>query len=256
LFRKHKIASIVIASITLILLLITYLLFANEHDLNDQPVQGLYVIIFMVLGCLFSIILPATSITSEKEARSWPILLATTLTDTQILLGKFIGAVRRCLPVWMLLFGHLLLFTLIGYIHFLALFHIAITVGWLLIFLCCTGLYFSVRFRRTTTAVMMNFVLPVTIWMLIPFLLAIFQNISRANESFFEMYIDTNPFVHVVAIIDGTVDEHTPDYYNWAADRRDIAESTYWMLTCAFIYTVIGFFFVMLAVCRMRRNLF
>jgi len=256
LFRRHKVASIIIASITLILLLITYLLFANENNLNEEGCQGMYIIIFMILGCLFTIILPATSITSEKEARSWPLLLATTLTDTQILFGKFIGALRRCMPIWLLLFGHLLLFTFLGYIHFLAIIHIAIVISWLVFFLCCTGLYFSVRFRRTTTAVVMNFVLPVVIWMLMPFLLAVFHNISRGNNDLLTLYIDTNPFVHVVVVIDGTVGESNPDNYSWPTDSRDIVESTYWMLTCALVYVLVGLAFALRARSRLRQNLF
>jgi len=256
-FRRHKVASIVIASITLLLLFTTYLLFANHNDLNSQDVQGIYIIIFMVLGCLFTIILPATSITSEKEARSWPLLLATTLTDTQILCGKFIGALRRCLPIWLLLFGHLILFTSLGFIHPIAIFHIAITISWLVFFLCCTGLYFSARFKHTTTAVIMNFVLPAVIWMLVPFLLAVTSEIRRTGYDGFKAYLDTNPFVHVGVVIQKTVSSRRSlgDYY-WPTGKRTIVDSTYWMLTCAFVYIVIGLLFAWRAKCRLRRNVF
>ena len=75
----------------------------------------------MSLGMLFTIVLPATSITSEKETRSWPLLLATTIDDRQILFGKFIGILRRCLPVWIFLFGHIILFSLAEFIHPIAI---------------------------------------------------------------------------------------------------------------------------------------
>ena len=64
------------------------------------------VMVFSVVGLLslavlFTIIIPATYITSEKESGTWLILLTTCYSDLQILGGKIIGIFRRILFVWL-----------------------------------------------------------------------------------------------------------------------------------------------------------
>ena len=76
-----------------------------------SEIQIAYSVIFLSFGMLFTIVIPATTITSEKEAGSWQLLLTTTQSDWQIIWAKFIGVIRRCLPVWFFLFGHLILFS-------------------------------------------------------------------------------------------------------------------------------------------------
>jgi len=232
----------------LILLLITYGLCERERILDDEEIHMLYVSIFMGLGILFTIVIPATGITSEKESRSWPLLLATTLSDWKIISGKFIGILRRCLPIWLVLFGHVILFTFTGIIHPIAIIQMAILVAWIVVFLSGTGLYFSSRFRRTTTAVMMNFALAAAIWAIVPLLLVLIANMTHEHE-FIEAYMQTNPFVHAVAVMDATI-------RHGITSEMGAVESTIWMLTCQLGYMFLGFLFVWRAKCRLRRNIF
>ncbi len=128
---------------------------------------------FTVIGSVFTIVLSATSITSEKETRSWPILLATSMDDWYILLGKAIGVFRRCFPIWLLMAGHIFLYILLKYIHPVAIFHMPIFITGLVVFLTGTGLYFSARFRRTTSAVVANFALALVLWAVVPVILGL-----------------------------------------------------------------------------------
>jgi len=228
--------------------------------LDDELAHMFYAVIFLALGILFTIILPATCITSEKESRSWPLLLATTLSDWQILFGKFAGVLRRCLPVWALLFGHIMLFTLTGVIHPLATIQMGILVAWIVVFLSGTGLYFSVRFKRTTTAVIMNFGVAALIWLLLPFATTLIGAIVRDFRDFrgfCEVYWDTNPFVHAGVIMDATVNgQGLGDYYWFKVGARDVSEATIWMLFCMLGYMFLGLLFAWRAKCRFRRNVF
>ena len=79
----------------------------------------------------------------------------------------------RCLPIWGLLAGHVLLFVLVGYIHPVALVHLAILVIWLTCFVTSAGLYFSVRFARTTSAVVASFALFLGLWALGPIVIGL-----------------------------------------------------------------------------------
>jgi len=253
--RRHKLAAFIVISIAVGLLFLTYWSLEAENSLDDEQVQIAYVMIFMGAAILFNVVLPATVITSEKESRSWPLLLATTLGDGQILFGKFAGVVRRCLPAWAPLFGHLILFSLIGYIHPIAIPQMAIVVAWVIMFLTSTGLYFSARFKRTTTAVIMNFALVGLLWVLMPFLLLIIGEITRSGDDMAEFYLNTSPFVHAVVI--GEAAYNYSFDYNWpSVNDLGAVESTCWMLFWMLCYIIACLFFAWRAKRRFRRNIF
>ena len=258
-FGRRKIAVLITIGVGLILLFVTYGFFADENALDDEWVHIFYTVIFLGLGILFTIILPATCITSEKESRSWPLLLATTLSDWQILLGKFAGVLRRCAPVWAVLFGHIMLFTIAGVIHPVATVQMGILVAGIVVFLSGTGLYFSVRFKRTTTAVMMNFGVAALIWGLLPFAITLIGAIRDFHDfrAFCELYWDTNPFVHAVVIIDATARGGGLRRYDWLeVGARAVSEATIWMLFCMLGHMLLGLLFAWRAKCRFRRNVF
>ena len=258
LLGRRKIASLVIITICLLMLLVTYLLCAMENVLDEEEVHNVYAFIFLGIGVLFTTVLSSTSITSEKEARSWPLLLATTLDDSQILTGKFVGIVRRCFPAWLLLIGHTLMFSLTGLIHPVAILQMTLLAGWIVGFLGCTGLYFSTCFKRTTTAVLMNFAVVALLWAVLPFLLAILGAIDRDLRPMVEVYMDTNPFVHSIVIMEAAIGN--PGNYRWvsfdSSQYTGTFGSTIWMLICAAGYLSVGFLFSRRAKKRFRRNVF
>jgi len=262
-FRHHKICTFIFVFVALVLLSATYLLCATENALDDEEVHTVYAIIFLGIGMLFTIILPATSITTEIESRSWPILLVTPLDDNDILLGKFIGALRRCFPAWLLLFGHIIAFSVIGFIHPFAIVQTGILVTWIAIFLAGSGLYFSSRFKHTTTAVLMNFALVAVIWAILPLLMAIIASINspftREARDLVEAYIDTNPFVHMGNIMIATAGEEPAKigrYYWPGQGTLNVVESTILMLVCMVGYILTGLMFAWRAKCQFRRKIF
>jgi ABC-type transport system involved in multi-copper enzyme maturation permease subunit len=257
--RGRRLTTFVVPLIALLLVFVSYALFEAEDLLDNEEPHMMYVTIFLGLGILFTIVLPATCITSEKESRSWPLLLATTLGERQILFGKFVGVVRRCLPVWFFLFGHLILFTIAGYIHPVAIVQVAILAACVIVFLCCTGLYFSARFKRTTTAVIMNFAFVAVIWGLMPLLLIILAEITRLDNEFAELYVDvTNPIWHGLLITEATANgwSHTGGYDWLELGAGNTDEATFVMLLVMLGYMCAGLLFTWRAKCRLRRNIF
>jgi len=262
-FGHHKIRTFIFVLIALILLSGTYYLCAIERVLDDEETHAAFAIIFLGVGMLFTIVLPATSITTEIESRSWPILLVTPLDDNDILLGKFIGTLRRCFPAWLLLFGHIIVFSIIGFIHPFAIVQTLILVIWIVIFLSSSGLYFSSRFKHTTTAVLMNFALAAAIWAILPLLMAIIASINspftRDAEKLVEAYIDTNPFVHMGNIMIATSGKHHANlgnYYWPGQGTLNEFESTILMLICMIGYILIGFIFAWRAKYQFRHKIF
>jgi ABC-type transport system involved in multi-copper enzyme maturation permease subunit len=262
-FRGRRTTALIVVSIAVIVLLISYLLFAEDHALDEPEVQGLYIFILGGLGLLFTIVLPATCITSEKESRSWPLLLATTLSDWQILFGKFVGVLRRCLPIWSFMFGHLLLFVVVGYIHPIALIQLPILVAWLIVFLVGTGLFFGSWFKRTTTAVIMNFALAAVIWGLVPLLMILFTEVTHSSHDYVESYMNFNPAVQEVIVLQATCGSYQAQrtarelrYYWVGGGRAYSADSTAFMFVSMLIYMLAGFFLAWRAKCGFRHNIF
>jgi len=257
-FGRHKAATFIGNFVCLSLLFTTYWLCAEKHLLDDEETHILYAVIFLGLGILVTVVLASTCITSEKESRSWPLLLATTLDDRDILFGKFVGTLWRCFPIWLFLFGHTIIFSLAGFVHPIAIIQIGILVAWVVVFLSGTGLYFSSCYKHTTTAVIMNFALAAVIWGILPLLMVIVVGITREGRDFLEVYMNTNPFVHTTVIMEASVNK--PGSYRWLSFGRqavlDGVESTAWMLVCMVGYMLLGFLFAWRAEFRFRQNIF
>jgi ABC-type transport system involved in multi-copper enzyme maturation permease subunit len=257
LLGRHSIITRYIISIGLALLIISYVTCHMNNALDEEDTHYAYTLIFLGFGLLFSIVLPSTSITSEKESRSWPMLLSTTLDDDHILFGKLVGSMRRCLPVWLLLFGHVILFSIIGSIRPVAIVQMGILVFWVVVFLSGTGLYFSSRFRRTTVAVVINFALAAMIWIIAPLIAFLTLDAVNASYDLAEAYMDTNPVIHAMVIIDGSVGKYSPNGYNWpGAGGMEAPEAISWMLICMTLHVFLGLLFAWRAGNHLRRNIF
>jgi ABC-type transport system involved in multi-copper enzyme maturation permease subunit len=127
---------------------------------------GLFIPILILQG-LFIIrlgVAAAGAITREKEARTWPILLATPLDDSEIVKGKAIAVLRRSLSLLIPLLALYPLAFLFGRPGERDLSHLVLCVGGPIVNLLATalfligfGLYLSTRCRRTAVAVVSTF---------------------------------------------------------------------------------------------------
>jgi len=189
-------------AITIGALVITYITCALTKCLHEGFSHGTYLMLFVFLGTIINVIFAATRITAEKESQSWLLLLATPLSDGEILFGKAVSVFRRCLPIWGLLAGHVLLFVLVGYIHYIAVLHVFLLVAWLTCFITGAGLYFGARFARTTSAVVASFALILGLWVLGPILAGLLQSANHKSE-LPRLYGWTHPLVQVGLITEG-----------------------------------------------------
>jgi len=246
-------------------LLFTYWLSIREGSLDEDHVHTAYSVVFMILGIIMSMVLAATTITSEKESRTWPLLLSTTLSGWQIIIGKTTGVFKRCIPIWLFLAGHVTLFILIGYIHPIALLHLSMTVGGVMLFLAGTGIYFSSCFKRTTTAVIINIALVMFVWLILP-IVAAFMSEMFHNQKLFNAVTSANPVVQTGVVMFGDSGSQNADlnisqlFYRWPWHSRKggtsfTATTTLVMLT-SMTYAAMGFIFAWRAKKRFRKNIF
>jgi len=257
LLRGGRAAAIIGITAAVAALLITYGVCASERCLYEAFTHAFYAVIFVILGILVTAVLSATAITTEKEARTWPILLATPLEDWAILVGKAIGIFRKCVPIWLFLAGHLLIFTLAGIINPVAIVHMAMLVAWIVVFFTGSGLYFSSRFKRTTTAVVMNFGLGLTLWAIAPMLLGMLMAGGGAHDAdLLEGLVSTNPIVQTACLVDGAVGGHRLAYGGPGFLGEDVESATTGMFVSLLVYASIGALFAWRAKCSFRRNVF
>ena len=205
---------------------------------GHEEAHAAYVAIFMGLGALSVTVFPATCITSEKESRSWPLLLTTTVSDWEILFGKFVGVLRRSLPIWLILIVYLIPYW--GIVSYGVLDVGALAIG-TTVFLCGTGFYVSSHLSRTNAAVAVNFVLATLVWAILPALMVLMWQAFRPayRRSLIDSCWQAVPFVRAM--------EAT------AVNRRyDSPESTVFVLG----YIALGIAFAWQAKCQFRRNIF
>ena len=244
---------------------LTYVMCAWAGGLEDKETHMIYCGILVAVAILHTAVVSATMITSEKESRSWPILLATPLSSWEILWGKAVGAFRRCTPAWGLLLGHVAVFTVFGIIHPVAIFQIALVMGGLLFLLIGSGLFFSVRFKRSTTAVVMNVGFVLFLWAIMPIVLGLAGEISGGGDDMFETYITGHPLVQAVVIMEATAGRRGRAWdrglenldYDWPEINSDgVVAATFILGGFALVNTLIGVGFAYWGKRRLRKNLF
>ena len=254
--KARKIAEFVSGVIILALLLLTYGLCLRQDVLKNQEVHVMYGVVFLGVGILFTMVLPATCVTTEKESQTWSLLLTTTVGNWEILWSKFAGAVRRCLLAWVLLFGHMALFALCGIIHPVALVQLGLLTAWLLFFLTSTGLYFSTRLRHTTTAVIANMGLAASLWGIVPLFLLLMTTVADIGD-FMKLYLDMNPFVQAVVVVLATAHKGGLGTYDWMQGGMSrLFDATGWLVLTFVAYASVGLIFLTRAAARLRLNPF
>jgi len=254
--------SIIGLTVAIIALLITYWICDNENCLDEAFTHTGYVLMFTIVGSVFTIVLSSTSITSEKETQSWPILLATSMDEWHILLGKAAGVLHRCLPIWLLMIGHIFLFICIKYIHPVAILYLPILTTGLIVFLTGAGLYFSARFKRTTSAVIACFALAMVLWIILPAVLGLVSALTHDYGTVGNL-VSANPAAQIAILMNGAGG-------NWNARAgfskltfpwpdsswRKVWPTTGLVIIYMLIYTGAGAAFGWRAKCRFRRNVF
>jgi len=248
-------------------LVFTYWASADAKSLDADFTHVVYVMLFLSIGGLINVVFSATRITTEKELQSWSLLLTTPLSDWEILLGKAVSAFRRCLPIWGLLAGHVIVFTLAGYIHPIAILHLLMLVAWLTCFITGAGLYFSARFARTTSAVVASFALVIGLWVIGPTLAGLVGALGGKTD-LFAKYVWTHPALQTQLIVGaaagsqnarmslGSLDYNTVPVFGPGHGAIGVGTATCALLGVAAGYTLAGFLFFWRARRCLRRRVF
>ena len=164
-----------------VIVLVSYWGMAASHSLMQFEAHSVYAVIFHGLTLVMAAVLSATAIAQEKESDTWTLLLATPISGSAIVWGKALGVLRRLIVPMGFFICHFLLFTAAGVLNFGAV----ALVAWVMFSFnslwIATGMYLSVRLRKVTVAVIVNLMLAVVLYLVVPIVMAIFGDLARSD---------------------------------------------------------------------------
>ncbi|MBN2374866.1 MAG: ABC transporter permease subunit [Sedimentisphaerales bacterium] len=155
-----------IVLLVLLLILNALLFYFNFFDEPSIQIGCLSILLFITL--IRTATYAASTFTREKEARTLTPLLTTPLSDDDILRHKALASFLRSLPLWAIIFTHLLFFSLAGIINSLSFVIVPLMMTGPIFFLIGSGVYFSTRLKTTTKAVVATFALALGTWFICP----------------------------------------------------------------------------------------
>jgi len=250
---RQKFAGRMALGLEILLILIVLSFPALMTRVPYELLHRMYIWSLLGLAVLTTAIVSAGVMSTETEARTWPVLLLTPLTDREILLGKSAGVLRRCGPVWLLLLAYVGGFAYAGFFHPLAVVQMAIVVLTILPFLTATGFYFGLRLRRATEAVTASLILAGLLWGAGP---VVAEAVAYwAGRPWHEMVANTQamlPFTQVSYMMATTLDDRIGP-----ARGLDLkaAEFTRLMLISLAGHLLVGLLFAGRAVRAFRRGI-
>jgi ABC-2 type transport system permease protein len=167
LIKSSRITFIFSVVLAIIFLTIAYGLCIYLGAMKERTTQIGFVLTYFFIGLIRTSTFASTSITSEKEARTWPILLTSPLAEKEIVFGKIIGSSLRAWPYWLLLAVHLIVFIVLGAISIFVVIPLVLLAISSSLLVAALGVMFSSVCKRNSTSSSLNmlvfllFVIPV-----------------------------------------------------------------------------------------------
>jgi ABC-type transport system involved in multi-copper enzyme maturation permease subunit len=143
---------LVILGLTVAVLLFLYARFG----LREEGVHHSIAIIGAIFVVLHGAFMTVGGISSERDARTWDVLLTTPLTARQIILGKFLGTLRAQWFLPAVVHAHLALAVIVGAVSPIVFLHLPLIYLGPAVLLSATGVLLSLFFRKGTVAASCN----------------------------------------------------------------------------------------------------
>lgn len=255
---REKMYAVVIIIIEVIMIVAMYIFPYLAEGFGYRDVLVFYLYILMGIGVFSTVFFSVRCIASEKESQTWCSLLMTPLSDWQIMSGKFVGILRRILPVWIMLFIYLCTFSTLFNKDIKSVFILTFLMIGIIVFLYGAGLYFSSRFKNTNSAIIACFIFIFAFWVIFPQIIVpnLPRNISRyfLVESIMENRININPFILTQTVMTSDIFVFST-YERWTGNSHNYFSYFHWMNIIAISYIIIGIIFAWRAKCLFRKNI-
>ncbi|MCA9312342.1 MAG: ABC transporter permease subunit [Phycisphaerales bacterium] len=233
----------------IILALVTLLIYARVGMIGGWSEPWFHIMVAIIGTLLYTMIgAVATThvIASERDARSLEVLLTTPLSALQIVGSKYVGGLMRAAAIPALLLLHVVAFTLLGYIHPIAIMHILLIMIGPMLLLTGVGMYFSVACRTAMRASVLNLLTAALLWIGVPFFgFLLLQLVSPMgfdpDDSWLAFgMLAVNPFVMTPIALEGAVIDGLSSLSYDVPGNDSAAVFTGWAVTGALVQVVIG----------------
>jgi ABC-type transport system involved in multi-copper enzyme maturation permease subunit len=185
-----------------------------EWGFDERTLHMLIIVPATILTLLSAALISTSIVPTERQARTWDVLMTTPLSAGEIVRGYWMASVLRLLPFPLIILAHLGVTLIIGPLVGVktATTTPLFVLGPLLCYaglLVATGLYFGVRCRRGIVASALNLGLWVGLWIGLPIIVAI---LSELIWGYLEdgalplMLFGPSPLVIIVTAILGGLD--------------------------------------------------
>ncbi len=255
---REKMYAVIIIIIEVIMIVAMYIFPYLAEGYGYRDVLVFYLYIFMGVGIFSTVFFSVRCIASEKESQTWCSLLMTPLSDWQIMSGKFVGILRRILPIWIMLFIYLCTFLTLFNRATRAIFILSFLMIGIIIFLYGAGLYFSSRFKNTNSAIIACFIFIFALWVIFPQIIAPNIPYSISRYFFIELIMDNriniNPFTLTRTVMTSDMFSFR-QYMRWAGNSHKSFNYFHWMNIISITYIIAGIIFAWRAKCLFRKNI-
>ncbi|HWE93985.1 MAG TPA: ABC transporter permease subunit [Tepidisphaeraceae bacterium] len=167
--------------LTVGLVVTIYALMWSNDTLRERDMQTGFAFFFTTILAVIALVISATAIAQEKEGDTWTLLLATPVSGKTIVWGKALGVLRRLLGPSLLIVAHFLLFTVAGVIDLRTFLVVLWTMFTFNTVWVATGVYFSLRCRKVTVAVIVNLLLGLGVYLVVPGILAVGSGFTESK---------------------------------------------------------------------------
>ncbi|MBC7834303.1 MAG: hypothetical protein H7Y88_04280, partial [Phycisphaerales bacterium] len=213
-FRQASFGSRRNLIILLIALAIGLFFLYRNAAIDDHAVHLIIGVVTLLMIGLHSAVVPSGAIAGERDARTLEALLTTLLTPAEIIRGKLLGILRRQWLAFAILAAHFSYATIAGITRPITIAHVLLIAAYTSVFLHSTCMFWSLLFKRATTAAAANVLLALSLWMGAPILTALlmeaFGYYGPPNDVFTNGVFTLNPMVMLVSSIEGGMS--TPSY--------------------------------------------
>lgn len=154
--------------IVLTLVILIFIIALSSGWLLTKAFHATFVTVLAVFAFMRIAMLSARSISTEKQSRTLPILLTTPLEDAEIIRMKRNAILKKTSLYWYLIFGDVLLFTLLTVLHPFAIIGVSFAIVPSVLFLMGLGFYCGTKFKTTTGTIAATFAIPFALWFFCP----------------------------------------------------------------------------------------
>ncbi|HQY87813.1 MAG TPA: ABC transporter permease subunit [Tepidisphaeraceae bacterium] len=144
----------------------------------------------------------ASSVATEKESDTWQLIVSTPLSGREIVYGKILGMLSRLVVPAVLVFFHVLVFTIFGPLHWIASIVALLTLAGFMLPWIPIGLWLSLRLNRTTNAVVVILVLQLLLYAGLPAAIALVCQLFKWDEEIVGTAFAIEPFYYIAHAID------------------------------------------------------